>query len=223
MKLLHATLRPARVIEVLGHGDIKVEAPGIFSAEDQENLPTVMPFFGLHANSYSEPKIQDEVWLLNLEDNPLQLFWFRKDDRTEHNQAIEEEVNVEVLCNRESGAGYATIYFSDGTGWMIRKDSSCVNIRADGSIVLNANIPHRVIDICNGSISLGTEGGSEEPAVLGNSLKEVLEQIQVCLETIRQASSTSIYTQPIAIALGSMPTQIKNQIPKIISQNVTLD
>lgn len=110
----------------MGHGNIKVEAPGLFSSEDIESLPTVMPWFGLHANSYSEPLVDDEVWVLNVEDNPLQLFWFRKDDRVGHNDEIESEQNVEIICNREAGTGYATIYFSDGTGWMFRNGDSYI-------------------------------------------------------------------------------------------------
>lgn len=216
-------MRPGRVIEVLGSGNVKVEAPGLFSAEDQEVLPAVMPFFGLHANTYSEPKIQDEVWVLNVTDNPLQLFWFRKDDRTGHNDSIEGEENVEVICNREAGTGYATIYFSDGTGWMFRNGDSYINIEADGSILLNPGIANRIVHLCGDSISLGSEGGSEHSACYGDETQKVLNMIQSCLATIRQAAAANPYTQPIAEALGSQPDRIKSAIPKIISENVTLD
>lgn len=216
-------MRPGRVIEVLDSGNVKVAAPGLFSEEDIEVLPPVMPFFGLHANTYSEPKEQDEVWVLNMSDNPQQLFWFRKDDRAEHNAELESEQNVEILCNREAGTGYATIYFSDGTGWMFRNGDSFINIKADGSILLNPNIPKRCIHLCNNSISLGSEGGSEHQACYGDEVQNVLDMIQASLECIRQAASTNPYTQAIAAALGSQPARIKSSIPKIISSNVTLD
>ena len=97
MKLSQGILRPGRVLEVLDNGKIKATAPGLFNAQDQPLLPPILPFPSWHANSYSSPKVGDEVWVLNLMDNPLQLHWFRKDNFTE-NPVIQEE-NVEVLCN----------------------------------------------------------------------------------------------------------------------------
>lgn len=216
-------MRPGRVIEVLGSGNVKCSAPGLFSEEDKENLPTVMPFFGLHANSYSEPKVQDEVWVLNVEDNPLQLFWFRKDDRTEHNQDIEQEENVEILVNREAGTGYATIYFSDGTGWMFRNGDSFINIMKDGSILLDPNINNRVIHCCSNSISLGSKDGSKHQAGYGDEIRKALEMIQSCLSAIKTAAESNYITNPIATAIGSTISQLNSQITKTVSPNVTLD
>lgn len=231
MKLIHATLRPARVIEVLGHGEIKVEAPGIFAEGDKEFLPTVMPWPWAQCNAYSEPLIDDEVWLLNMEDNPMQLFWFRKDSRQEDtadkgdNIEIETETNVEILCNRKTGSGYATIYFSDGTGWMFRKNSSFVNIRADGSIVLDANVDKRVIDICGDSISLGKVGGSSHHAVYGEELTTCLNNILSALNAIRNGAMTSAFTAAIATCLQACPgfNMLDQNIGKITSPNVTLE
>ena len=216
-------MRPGRVIEVLGSGNVKVSAPGLFAEEDKENLPTVMPFFGLHANSYSEPKIQDEVWVLNVEDNPLQLFWFRKDDRTEHNQGLEQEENVEILVNREAGTGYATIYFSDGTGWMFRNGDSFINIMADGSILIDPNMDNRVIHCCGNSISLGSKDGSAHKAGYGDETRKALDMIQSCLAAIKMAAAGNPYTKPIETAIGTIPDNLKTQITKTVSPNVTLD
>lgn len=216
-------MRPGRVIEVLGSGNVKVSAPGLFSEEDKENLPTVMPFFGLHANSYSEPKIQDEVWVLNVEDNPLQLFWFRKDDRTEHNTDLEGEENVEILVNREAGTGYATIYFSDGTGWMFRNGDSFINIMKDGSILLDPGMDKRQVHLCGNSISLGSEGGSSHKAGYGDEIRKALDMIQSCLQAVQQAAAGNPYTMPISLAIGSVPTNLQTQITKTVSPNVTLE
>lgn len=215
-------MRPGRVIEVLGSGNVKVSAPGLFAEEDKENLPTVMPFFGLHANSYSEPKEQDEVWVLNVDDNPLQLFWFRKDDRTEHNTDIEGEENVEIICNREIGTGYATIYFSDGTGWMFRNGGAFINIKED-EIIIDPDIDHRVIHCCNDSISLGSRGGSAHMAGYGDEIQSALNMIQSALAAIRMAALPNPYTKAIGDAIGSIPDNLKTQITKTVSSNVTLD
>lgn len=223
MKLLYGTLRPGRVLEVLGNGKIKVEAPGLFSAEDQDLLPPIYPWFGQHANSYSEPLVGDEVWVLNFEDNPMQLHWFRKDDRTEPNQELEGEENVEVICNREAKDGYATIYFSDGTGWMFRNGESYMQIRADGSLILNPGFPNRTIHLCQDSISLGSENKSAHQAALADQVQKCFENIVTCLNTMRQAASTNPYTSAVGAAIGGTPEKISNLIPTIGSTNVTLD
>lgn len=215
-------MRPGRVIEVLGSGNVKVTAPGLFAEEDKDLLPTVMPFFGLHANTYSEPKLDDEVWVLNFDDNPLQLFWFRKDDRTEHNADLEGEENVEVLCNREAGTGYATIYFSDGTGWMFRNGSSLMNIRADGTIILNAN-GNTVLHVTDSGISLGSENESAHPGCFGDETQKALQMISSCLKAIRQAAQPNAYTAAISAAIGSTPENLDQQAGAIISNKITLD
>ena len=103
MKLINGILRPGNILEVLDNGKIKASAPGLFSAEDPlELLPPIMPFYelmGSHANSYSTPIVGEECWVLNMQDNPLQLYWFRKDDHIENNKGIFEEggtENVEI-------------------------------------------------------------------------------------------------------------------------------
>lgn len=215
-------MRPGRVIEVLGSGHVKVSAPGLFSEEDIDVLPPVMPFFGLHANTYSELKEQDEVWVLNFEDNPQQLFWFRKDDRTEHNSDLESETNVEILCNREAGTGYATIYFSDGTGWMFRNGESFINIKEDGSILVSANDDIK-LHVTSSGISLGSENGSSHPGCYGDKTQEAIQTIASCLSAIAQAAGCNPYTAPIKAAIGSTPSKINNQATQLVSDVITLD
>lgn len=216
-------MRPGRVIEVLGSGNVKVSAPGLFSEEDKEILPTVMPFFGLHANSYSEPKIQDEVWVLNVTDNPLQLFWFRKDDRAGHNDDLEGEQNVEIVCNREAGTGYATIYFSDGSGWMFRNGDAFIQITSGEGILINPALDNRIVHLCGHSISLGSENGSKHWAGFGDEIQTALNMIQSALAAIKMAAASNQYTMEISTALGSVPEELKTQIPKTVSTNISLD
>ena len=130
MKLSNAILRPGKVLEVVDtNGTIKVAAPGLFSDQDDPQLlPPVSPLLLFHSNQYSTPIVDDEVWILNFTDNTQQLYWFRKDNYIENNKDIQEETNVEVLCSRESGAGWATIYFSDDSGWYIKNDKTFIQL-----------------------------------------------------------------------------------------------
>ena len=225
MKLNRGTMRPGQVMKVLEDGSIKAFASGLFSRhDDPEKLPPVLPFFfGSHANAYSSPLEYDEVWILNFDDNPQQLYWIRKDKMPENNKDIMGEENVEIICNRETGSTWAVIYFSDDSGWIIRRDETTIQLRPNGSILLKTPYDHRTVDINSESISLGSEGKSEHPAVYGDVLTELLENVQTALELTKQAAGGSPYTKPIEIALGMYPAKIKELIPKITSPHVTLD
>lgn len=233
MKLINGILRPGEILEVLENGKIKASAPGLFSEEDLENLPPIMPFWeliGSHANTFSTPIKGDECWILNLTDNPLQLYWFRKDPHIEHNQDIFEEggtENVEIICNRESGVGYATLYFSDGSGWILRNDESCLQIFPDGHIELGMSWPHRAIKIDSKAIHLGVKFGDEEaqgthPACFGDLTADILNDLCSMIHAAGQLAKMSPYTAAIGNILVKAK-DIQQQIPGISSTHVKLD
>ena len=225
MKLMNCILRPGEVLEVLENGQIKASIPGLFSEEDKDNLPPIYPFFGLHSNSYSQPKIGENVWILNNLENKPQLHWFRKDDYKNDDKHLITEENVEVLCNREygGGAGWATIYFSDGSGWVISEGDSKIQIRPNGSIILDSGFPKGVIDINSSGISLGAPGLSRHPAAYGDVITSLFRSISATLMAIQDAASKNYITSPISIAVSAHINDINSLIPEINSPNVTLE
>lgn len=228
MRLLNGVLRPGEVLEVLEDGKIKVSAPGLFMEEDKDNNPPVMPFWeiiGSHANTFSTPVVGDEVWLLNLMDNPLQLYWFRKDKYAEANKDIFAEAgteNVEILCNRESGVGYATLYFSDGTGWILRNDDSRLQIFPDGHIEMGINVPKRTITIDSSAIHLGS-GENEHSACYGEETAEILKKICSCLYATGAVAKSSPYTMALGTLLMNNISEIIPLIPGIKSTEIKIN
>lgn len=223
MKLANGVLRPGVVMEILEGGMIKAIAPGLFNAEDPiENLPPIRPFFSNQCNSFTKPTQYDEVWILNFSDNPLQLYWFRKDNYKENDKELMGEENVEILCNRETGLGWATIYFSDGSGWVIRKDGSQIQIRENGSILLKTDTPHRVIDINPSSISIGDEGKSEHSAAYGDKTQKALEEILALLQALAVKASISPYTIALSTAIFAKLPGIQQAVSKVSSPHVTI-
>jgi hypothetical protein len=247
MRFVDATLRPGKVLEISKDfpSKIKIEAPGLFSkinssGKDQTSkLPWINCFFdgSVGTNGFVKPNIGDEVWVLNNESNPSQIYWFLKnEDRTDKlkNEIFTDENLgtsgfldqniIECIVHREAGTGYASLYFTDGTGWIIRGNSgSYIRIRKDGSIILdNTGENNRTIDICSNSISLGKEGGSDHPAALADKVQDCLDLIYQTLKTVKQAASGNTYTKNIAVAIGNFPDKLKNKIPEILSKEVTL-
>ena len=239
MTLANAILRPGIVLAVLENGKITASAPGLFHREDIDLLPPIMPFCelcGSHSNSYSEPTVGDEVWVLNLMDNPLQLYWFRKDYHIEGNSNIFEDLgdggtNVEVLCNRESGMGYASIYFAEGSGWVIKNDESRLQIRKDGSIELGMNWPNRTIAIDSQAVHLGTKLKNSDGdgydtshyACYGDVTADLLIDLIGMLKTVASVAKTNPYTMQVGIVLEQGLAPIENSVDNIISPHVKLN
>ena len=228
MKLINGELRPGTILEVLSpEGVIKASVPGLFSAEDVEVLPPIYPFCIGGSNTYSTPNKGDEVWVLFFTDNMQQLFWFRKDNYALNNGKlagdIQQKQNVEVLSNRESGTGAATIYFSDGTGWIIRNQEVVIQLDNDGNITLTNGQPHGTIEISDDGISLGTKGGSAHPACHGDKVAELFDKIIDCLSNVAQVAKGNPYTTAIGTALEMEIAKFENDPDYINSDVVTLD
>lgn len=225
MKLSNGVLRPGLVLDVFENGQIKASAPGLFDGYNEDLNPPINPFFDLinnHQNSYSAPRVGDEVWILNFADNPLQLYWFRKDNHFEHNEEIFRETgyaNVEILCNLESGLGYASLFFSDGTGWVLRNNDSKLQIYPNGKIEMGMDIPHRSITIDKDSIKLG---GETHTACYGDAVAEVLLKLCGVLEVAAKAAGTDIHLMPLIPAF-QMISEVKSHINGIQSSHVKLD
>lgn len=226
MKLMAGTLRPGTVLKVEDGGVIKASAPGLFSAEDDvELLPPIYPSFIGNSNQYSQPEEYDEVWILQFSDNPLELHWIKKDAQDVNNEelGLGEETDVEILCNRKSGMGIAAVYFSNGTGWVMTKDNSKIQINHDGDIILSTGLPHGTLAVTGSGISLGTEGKSKYSAVLGEPLVDCLNEFLSALAKIGKTASANPYTAPIGALLLSLPAQLAQSVNSVLSSNVTLD
>ena len=242
MKLQKAIIRPGIVLKVEKdengnfNGNIKASAPGLFSYmdsdEDYAKLPPIMAWqLGSNCNSFSSPKENDDVWIMNFEDNPQQLYWFRKDRITNNKNLCTEsnnsnipftEENVEVLCNREVGGEWMTIYFSDGSGWIIGKGDSTINIKPDGSIVLDTNNKNCAIDICAQGVYLGGKHDDSEfhPVAYADETQKVLYAILAALKLVQQVSMVNPYTMAIGTALSTQLGSISTKISDISSENV---
>lgn len=226
MKLNKGTIRPGTVLEVFDDGSIKASAPGLFSFDDDTNkMPPILPWFiGNNTNAFSKLKPYEEVWIMNFSDNPRQLYWFRKDTVSDNAENIPmSEENVEILCNREVGGEYCSIYFSDGSGWVISKGVSVIKIKPDGSIILTTDMPNRCIEINGQNISIGSEGQSAHPAAYGDKTEELLMNLCMLLNKVGVAAISNPLTFAIGSELlGGLPN-ITLKISDISSQHVTID
>lgn len=229
MNLTNAIMRPGRVVEVLSGGKIRASVPGLFNKQDGTNLPILSQFtMGGGSNAFSSPNLCDEIWVLNDPSNPDALYWFRKDksDSKNFDEAgidVSDSRHVEILCNRETDTGWATLMFSNGTGWIIRNDEVIMSIGKDGDIIMTNGSPNRTISITEKCISLGTEGKSAHPAAYADKTESAIDEIALVLKNIRNICQSNQMLLPISMAIGISPEKIESLSEEISSANVYID
>lgn len=227
MELSQAHIRPGRVLKVEDeNGVVKASCCGLFSDQDDpEKLPPIYQFPLGGANNFSSPKEDDEIWVMFFDDNPLELFYIRKDNFSENLQDIlsKNYEDVEVLASREMPVGMVQLYFTDGDGWIIRNVDSVIQMRKDGSILLDSGSSHRKIDICDNSISLGSEGGSAHPAAYADKVENSLKILNNMLNAMSKAAKNTPYTIGMGLAIDALRPMYEDSIDEIDSPHVTLD
>jgi len=227
MQMSQAHIRPGRVLSIEDNkGTIKCCCCGLFSDQDDVSLlPPVFPFPLGGAHNFSSPSVNDEIWVMFFNDNPMELFYLRKDNFSEHLQDLlnKNYKQVEVLASRETAAGMIQLYFADGEGWIIRNEDSVIQMRKDGSILLDAGSAHRKIEISDNGISLGTEGGSAHTCAYGDSTVSTLRTLNSMLKAISDAAKGSPYTISIGVAIDALQSKFESSLDEIESPHVTLD
>ena len=236
MEFAEGRMRPGVVRKVEDGGIIKASVPGLFSVEDPpEKLPPIRMFPCGAANSITQVKELDEVWVLNFEDNPAELYWIRKDDQEDaennrkalddtDNEKIKPGKSAEVIFNKNDGGSQTALYASQESGTVLKKDDAYVQFDADGNINMGIGYPARDIKISKECIEIGagSSAGKPQPTVLGNNLEKVLNDVVEALATIQGAAKKNPYTMQIALCLEPCILKLQNETNSILSSNVKI-
>ncbi len=230
MKLDRCEIRPGFVLRVEdNYGTVKASVTGVFADDAEPDLlPPIRPFMSLSRGTFSHPKENDPIWVLINRENPQELLYVRQAD---YGNQLSDTLDashddVEVLMRTENGTGYAQVLYDSDEGLLVQNDDSQMVIDQDGIITLSKNGSHRTIEINSDGISLGSEGGSAEPACLGDKTQDALTKLWNCVNAIVMALQSSCpYAAPAMAqvqAQGVLP-QAQTAISKIKSKHVTLD
>lgn len=226
MKLINGEIRPGVVLEVVDeYGTIKGSCLGVFSDEDDPALlPPIQQWPSSSGSSFTQPKVNDPIWVLFFKDNPQELFYFFQADtknRTSHILGNKPK-DVNVISSVDSNLGKAQLYYSSDDGWKMSKEDSRVQIDKDNNITLEKeDLQNRKVAIDDDGVFLGEKENSQ-PAVLGNDLQDCLTKIYNALQALQIDLAGSPYTEPASVGLGEKLPAIYNQINKILSNTVNL-
>jgi hypothetical protein len=227
MRLQNAEIRPGNVMKVIdNYGTVKAYVIGLFDeSADPDTLPPVYPFTTFNRGTFSQPKEGDPIWVLIDRGNPQELLYVRQADISGQLADILDNSyeDVEVVMRTDSETGYAQILFDTDEGMIIENNDSGIYIKKNGDITIHKNGSHRTIEINSDGISLGSEGKSAEPALLGDKTQDALDKLWDCLNTLVIGLGSDPYAaMAVSQVTGKLP-DAKMAIMKIKSDNVTLD
>lgn len=215
MELRNASLRPGKIREVLDqYGNVKCSVVGVFrDDEDLEKLPPVSPspFMRTSSNNFVQPKVGDDVWVMLFRDNPQLLFYqFQGDARLSNGVDLDERYqDVEVFSKHGDDRVFM---YDDEDGWTLRNDDAFINLNNEVNI---SNGKHGVTITNNGVRLVG--GAEDQPMVLGNDLKECLQELCKVLSDTATALMTTSQAGGAKLTAGLLGVQAKLQ--KILSKN----
>lgn len=227
MKLSECELRPGKILKVENsYGVIKASCVGVFSEQDDPDLlPPIYPnpFVMLSPTQFSQPHVDDKVWVWIFSDNPQELYYtYRADVQSNNEGDLNNEYDdVEIQMKREDDNGEMSVKYDTSNGYTINNHGTSINIDNEAGDVHLKHKDGVAVSISKDKISLGNDGQSQYSAVLGEELINVLNDIKSTFNAIKNAAMGSPYTTPIGTALTPMIAKLNN-FNRILSQMVTL-
>lgn len=203
-------------------GRVKAYAPGLFDTKtmDKNALPWVYPFCMGGMQRYSTQNTNTKIWVLFIPDNPYGYFYipfFEPFSITKDNISGE----TDILLSRGGSSGNVSVHYNTRDGFVSEVNGSKININQSGDI-LNTSSGYE-IKVEGGHVYFGQAGGAYEPAVLGDKLKTLLNNLSNNIQSLSVTASKSSYTAHLVTALNNIKSQLDSDIETITSSNVSVN
>lgn len=222
-------------------GRVKIRIFGKYDELDEEVIPWSIPYNQLSSGTVIIPKVGEfcNVFFENGDENVPFYTGIAKTNDDLIGEFAEDYPKVWSIVYDtrmgEDGVGEVSdersleIFYTETQGLIIRKNDSFVQFKnEDESILVKNGNTGKVVHLFDDGISIGTEGGSLEPAVLGDTLEQLLIDFITALGQV-QVVSPAGPCSPMAAA-PTWPSDILNKygVPQAEWENfkstiVTLD
>lgn len=205
MKLKNVEVLPGVVInnkDPYKIGRIKATCPSLFDTRvmEEAGLPWIYPVtFGTSQQFSILPK-GAKVWILNNTENYGEFWYIPMVEFNMNTQMMKaDNSNADVLISRDLGPNSVGMYYNDSEGMSMNVgESSKINISNDDNIQMkatNAEINMNSTGVYMGVTPDGKQPFSTEPAVLGQSLCDVLSAAGMKLAEAGSACQGNVATQ----------------------------
>jgi hypothetical protein len=211
-------------------GRVKIRVFGKYDILDEEVIPWSIPYNQLSSGTVIIPKIGElcNVFFENGDEYvPFYMGIAKTNDDLLAEYGEDYPKVFSIVYDKTIGEEKTLeIFYTDTQGLMIRKSDSFINIKnEDESIVISNGSTGKVVHLFDDGISIGTEGGSTEPAVLADTLETLLNSFITELGNIGAIAtpagpSNLIKTSP---QWAPLVAKFKTDWAEFKSQIVTID
>ena len=228
MKFKNVELLPGIIINANDPkkiGRIKCDVPGVFdsSTMNEEGLPWIYPLTQAGFQRWSTPIKGHKVWVFKTSDN-YQEFWYipMAEITTTTKSLIEGDdyETAEVLISRNIGTQSVTVYYKESEGVVIQLGGAKININPDQEIELTAG--GSAVKLKNGKVYAGN-GSDGEHAAKGDSLQQLLENLQNKLMETSSAASVNPFTATLAQSIMNCANAIGEYLKYIVCDNTIVN
>ena len=227
-----------RTDDPLQLGRVKIKVFSKYDELDEEVIPWAIPYNQLSTGTSIIPKVGDIINVFFENGDDYVPFYFttikNSDDLLGEYGDDYPKVWSLVYDKRMGEDGEGTegeertleIFYTETQGLIIRKNLTFIQFKnEDESILLKNGSTEKVINISDDGISLGTEGTSAEPAVLGDTLEELLNSFITELGKISAITTPAGPSGPISGSpqWATLVQKFKTDWATFKSKLVTLD
>lgn len=218
-------------------GRIKVRVFGKFDELEVEDIPWCEPSF-IHTGgsssgggNFSLPKIGTLVQVTFDNGNIYQPMWTYQTKLSEElKEALSSDDDYQnshsLIYDTQTEPGPLKIWYTPTNGVKIEMATSVINIKNDLSIIMNSD-EGKTVHIQKGSISIGKENESDEPAVLGlkneDVLNRILDKIDKILTIIIKFATTESTAASGAYIFAPLVPALTTLLQDVTSEKATLN
>jgi hypothetical protein len=206
MELKDIKVLPGIVIDVNDPkyiGRVKADSPGLFDSSimNKEGLPWIYPFTMNGYQRFSKLRGGSKIWIFC--DSDYHEFWYipmfqLNDDTKEIISSDDNDYQEgEVLLSRSSGENGVYIYYRPSEGIVI-KNGNDTNIVLTPDNIIKITSGKSSITVKDGGVFIGDESKKMQPAVFGQTLVNMLEQLKGNFLSLQEAATFGGYTTPLA-------------------------
>lgn len=182
-------------------GRVKCAAPGLFDPEvmDIEILPWCYPWFMIKYQSFSKMLKGCKVWIIRNLANKGEYWYlpmFEYIDASREYIANNYGNDPELIISRNNGGTIAQYYYDDTNGFVQKiGDDLYIKVNPSQRIELKAKDTH--VKIEGSKVYTGNIEETYQQAVLGETLKDLLCDLQASMVQLKEAAASSPYTQSL--------------------------
>ena len=207
MDLSNVKVLPGIVIDVDDPkyiGRVKADSPGLFdsSVMNKEGLPWIYPLTMQGYQRFSKLRVGSKIWIFT--NKEYREFWYipmfelNEDSKKIISEDESDYQESEVLLSRTAGENGVYIYYRPSEGIVLKNgENTCIKLTPDNQVIINSGEGY--ITIKDNKVYIGDSNTeSMEPAIYGQKLVNLLEQLKGNFLTLMNSSVAGMYTAPLA-------------------------